>query len=287
MAMGYGEREQRRYYDPNPFHPKGPACCDWRGPTGPAGATGGTGPTGPEGPTGPTGSAGPTGPTGAGSPGPTGPMGPAGPTGPTGSTGPTGPAGVGNGPTGPTGPTGAAGSTGPTGPTGPAGAPGGIGATGPAGPTGAAGQTGETGPTGPAGTVPDDVFASYLNYQYPLVRGSQLVLFPDVTDPTGQITQPNPTTVALEPGYYLISYKVSAVFRQANYMQITPSYNGAIHLETGIYFAVNGDGGSAAGSGFLILRAPSATTFTLTYSGSGDAVEGEVNLTILKLRRTL
>ena len=131
------------------------------------------------------------------------------------------------------------------------------------------------------------MFASYVNYQYPLVRGSQLVVFTDVTDPTGQITQPNPTTVALQPGYYLISYKVSAVFRQANYMQVTPSYNGTIHLETGIYFAVGTDGGSAAGAGFIILRAPSATTFTLTYSGSGDAVDGEINLTILKLRRAL
>ncbi|OUN83855.1 MULTISPECIES: hypothetical protein [unclassified Flavonifractor] len=114
-----------------------------------------------------------------------------------------------------------------------------------------------------------------------------MVVFPDVTDPTGQITQASPTVIALEPGYYLISYKVSAVFRQANYMQVTPSYNGTTHLETGIYFAVSTAGGSAAGSSFLILRAPAATTFTLTYSGSGDAVDGEINLTILKLRRAL
>lgn len=279
--MGRWENEQCRYYDPDPFHPLGPPCCDWRGPTGPTGATGGIGPTGPAGPAGATGSTGPTGPTGPAGAGSAGPTGPTGPTGATGSTGPTGPAGAGGGPTGPTGPTGAAGSTGPTGPIGPAGE------LGPTGPTGSVGPTGETGPTGPAGDVPDDVFASYVNYQYPLVRGSQLVVFPDVTDPTGQITQPNPTTIALQPGYYLISYKVSAVFRQANYMQVTPSYNGTIHLETGIYFAVGTDGGSAAGSGFIILRAPSATTFTLTYSGSGDAVDGEINLTILKLRRAL
>ena len=69
-------------------------------------------------------------------------------------------------------------------------------------------------------------------------------------------------------------------------MQITPSYNGTSHLETGIYFATDSPS-SACGASFIILRAPAATTFTLTYTGSGNAVEGEINITILKLRRPL
>lgn len=250
------------------------------------GPTGATGPSGIPGPTGPTG---PTGPAGGSSSltGPTGATGPTGEPGPTGPTGPTGPAGGGS-LTGPTGATGPTGEPGPTGPTGAAGAVGPTGPTGVQGPTGPAGLEGPTGPTGAAGTVPDDVFASFFNYQYPLVRGRQLAVFPDVTDPTGNITQPALEQIALAPGYYLISYKVSAIFRQANYMQVTPSYNGVPHLETSIYFAVSADGGgSACGSGFLILRAPVATTFFLTYSGSADAIDGEINLTILKLRRAL
>ena len=90
----------------------------------------------------------------------------------------------------------------------------------------------------------------------------------------------------MDAGYYLISYKVSAIFRTPNYMQITPSYNGTSHLETGIYFATSTNGSSACGSAFLILQAPAPTTFSLTYTGSGDAIDGEVNLTILKLRRS-
>ena len=227
------------------------------GPTGAPGSASATGPTGPTGPAGPTG---PTGPAGvAGEPGPTGP---------TGATGPTGP-------TGPAGETGAAGATGPTGDT------------GPTGPTGTAGADGATGPTGPAGEVPDDVFASFINIQYPLTNGTLISMFPDVTDPTGTITQTDLEHIALEPGYYLISYKVSALFRTPNYMQITPSYNGTSHLETGIYFATSADGSSACGSAFLILRAPTSTTFTLTYTGSANATDGEINLTILKLRRPL
>lgn len=170
---------------------------------------------------------------------------------------------------------------GPTGATGPTGTTGPTGATGPTGPTGA------TGATGPTGTVPDDVFASFYNYQYPLTQNTLISLFPDVTDPTGNITFNGSDRITLAPGYYLISYKVSAVLRSPNYIQVTPFYNGTSHLETGIYFATSANGSSACGASFIILRAPSQTDFTLSYNGSGNAVEGDVNITILKLRRDL
>ena len=212
--------------------------------------------------------------------GPTGPTGPIGLPGVPGATGPTGPAGI-QGIPGPTGPTGPAG---PTGPTGPAGASGPAGAIGPTGP---GGSIGPTGPTGPAGETRDDVFASFFNYQYPLTQGAQILLLQAVEDPTGNITQTAPTLIGLQPGYYLVSYKVSALFRQANYLQVTPFYNGIPHLEYGVYFALSGDGGTACGSGHLILEAPAATTFSLTYSGSANATEGEINLTFLKLNRSI
>ena len=68
-------------------------------------------------------------------------------------------------------------------------------------------------------------------------------------------------------------------------MQVTPSYNGTSHLETGIYFATSADGSSACGSAFIILNAPAQTQFFLNYTGSDNAVDGEINVTILKLRR--
>lgn len=257
------------------------------GPTGPTGAAGPMGEMGPPGPTGETGATGPTGPTGpAGSQGAPGIAGPTGATGPAGETGPTGPTGM-TGPAGeigPTGPTGEIGATGPTGPTGPAGS---DGAPGIAGPTGATGPAGETGPTGPEGTIPNDIFASFINYQYPLTQSTFMSMFPDVIDPTGTITATTLERISLAPGYYLISYKVSAIFQTPNYMQVTPYYNGTSHLETGIYFATTANGSSACGSAHLILRAPSATEFSLFYSGSANARDGEINVTILKLRRPI
>ena len=135
--------------------------------------------------------------------------------------------------------------------------------------------------------APDNVFASFHNAEYSLQQNSLIPLVQSVPDTTGNITLSDPEHIGLEPGYYLISYKVSVLFEQANYMQVTPFYNGVPHIERGIYFATAVDGSTACGAGFLILRAPAATQFSLTFSSSGTATEGEVNLTILKLRRPL
>ena len=252
------------------------------GPTGPAGATGPTGPTGPAGSRGRMGADGHDGLTGA-----TGPTGPTGPMGLIGATGPTGPAGITGltGATGPTGPTGPMGLIGATGPTGPAGITGLTGATGPTGPTGPMGFTGATGPTGPAGTIPEGSFATYLNTQYILIDNSLIDTFPSITDSTGNITQENTKVIILKPGYYFIYYKVSALFRTPGYMQITPSYNGSPHIETGAYFATNTNGSSALGVEGFIIYVPSETSFTLSYSGSTNATDGEVDITIIKLNR--
>ena len=260
-------------------------------PTGLAGPTGPIGPTGPAGATGPTGATGPAGSRGRmgadghdGLTGATGPTGPTGPMGLIGATGPTGPAGI-TGLTGPTGPTGPMGLIGATGPTGPAGITGGIGATGPTGPTGPMGLIGATGPTGPAGTIPEGSFATYLNTQYILIDNSLIDTFPSITDSTGNITQENTKVIILKPGYYFIYYKVSALFRTPGYMQITPSYNGSPHIETGAYFATNTNGSSALGVEGFIIYVPSETSFTLSYSGSTNATDGEVDITIIKLNR--
>lgn len=216
-------------------------------------------------------------------------IGPTGPQGPQGERGPEGPQGI-QGEQGPEGPRGIQGERGPEGPRGPQGergqeGPRGI--QGERGPEGPQGIQGEQGPEGPPGPVPEDVFASFLTFGASFTDQSLISLFPAVTDPTGQITAVDSEHIHFSEGYYLISYSVSAVFRSANYMQVTPSYNGTPHLETGVYFATRADGSSAAGSAHFIMRVPAETTFTLYYAGSGEAFEGSVKMTALKLRRPL
>ena len=77
------------------------------------------------------------------------------------------------------------------------------------------------------------------------------------------------------------------------HLQNTYSPNGSIVFfvddpnteSSKIYFATRTDCSSACGSSFLILYAPSSTEFFLTYSGSAIAREGQVTMTIFKLRR--
>ena len=302
-----------------PAGPPGPAGMP--GPTGPQGiqgiqgipgAPGATGPTGPAGNTGPAGVqgfAGPPGPTGPqgipgiqGIPGPAGERGPAGDTGAMGMAGPTGA----TGPMGMPGPTGADGVTGATGMPGPTGATGVTGATGPL-PVVAVGTTitGEPGtpakveafeipqgvrldftvPRGADGMVPDEVFASFVNYMARFENTDLIQFSTAVSDPTGQISQPDYSHISLEPGFYFISYHVSALLNDASFMQISPYYSGAAHLEYGIYFMTGTAKTSAAGAKAFIINVPAATRFSLTFNSGTVGTEGEVVITVIKLRR--
>lgn len=151
------------------------------------------------------------------------------------------------------------------------------------GETGATGATGPQGATGATGESGTNSFASFVAFQIPLVQGELIPFFTAVEDPQGNIVENGNTIITLQSGYYLVSYKVSAIFTSANYMQVTPSFNSAAHLEYGIYFATSTNGSSATGSAHFIISAPAETQFTLTYSGSADARAGEVNITFLKL----
>ena len=307
---------------PGPTGPTGPTgaagtagATGPTGPTGAAGAAGATGPTGPTGAAGAAGAIGPTGPTGAagavGATGPTGPTGAAGAAGAIGPTGPTGAAGA-AGTTGPTGPTGAAGAAGATGPTGPTGAAGAAGAIGPTGPTGATPvvtvgttTTGDPGtpadvtaapttdgvqlsftiPQGLPGVLPDQSFASFVTYGVVFTDSAIIPFVVGVADPTGQITMPTAGRVSLEPGTYFISYHVSTLLADAGYMQVTPFYNGASHIEYGVYSLITAGRASVYGSNALIIDVPAATTFTLTYNSPVANSDGALTMAILKLQR--
>lgn len=307
-----------------PTGARGNTGADGRdGVTGATGATGNngvTGATGAMGPTGPTGADGNTGATGAiplirtGATITTEPgepasvdvitiqdgvelqfMIPRGNTGPTGITGPTGPQGpIGfTGPTGPSGPTGMTGVSGATGAT-PAIT---IGMTSTIAPDLPANVTSTPTPQGvqldfeiprgATGAIPDQSFASFYSFQEVYPSSSLMNLRPMITDTTGHIIQRNDTTLSLMPGYYLISFHVSAILSAPGYLQVTPSYNGRAHIETGIYFKTSADDQSAYGSNSLMIEVLTSTNFTLTYDASVNSNETTLTLTILKLNRSL
>lgn len=162
-----------------------------------------------------------------------------------------------------------------------------TGPTGAIGPTGANGVTGPIGPTGATGAAPDDVFAAFATFAVPFTDAAQIPLGTVTADPTGQIVLTDTTRITLAPGYYLISYHVSALMAAPGYMQITPYYNDASHIEYGIYFKTGTNLTSAYGSNSIIIEVPAETRFSLTYNSNVTSTEGTATITVLKLNRSL
>lgn len=182
-------------------------------------------------------------------------------------------------------------ATGPVGPTGPQGIPGATGATGatgiqgPTGPTGPQGIPGATGPTGSSG-ITNQSFASFANYAMQFANNETIPLYPSIVDPTQNISPLDIKRIQLQPGYYLINYEASALLATDGYMQITPYYLSAAHIEFGIYSRTGLAKETAEGSCTFMIQVETPTVFSLTFSSNTSHTEGQVTLTILKLENT-
>lgn len=250
--------------------PRGTGCCCnpcFSCPPGPPGPPGPQGPAGPQGPEGPKGPEGPQGPEG-----PKGPEGPQGPEGPKGSEGPQGP----EGPMGAT-PVVTVGTT----TTLPPGEPASVTAV----QTGDGVQLDFAIPEGKPGGDVEDVFASFVTFEVQFTNGTPILLGTATADPTGNIVLQNSSQIVLQPGYYFITFSVSAVLDKPGYMQITPSFNGSAHLEYGIYFRTASGSSTAYGSNSMIIDVPAQTNFTLTYNSSVGSKSGAATIAVVKLKR--
>lgn len=140
-------------------------------------------------------------------------------------------------------------------------------------------------PQGQPGTAPEDVFASFYTFMQRFTNGTTIPFLQAVEDPTGQIVLQNATQIRLEPGYYLISYHVSAILETAGYLQVTPAYGGQGHLEYGVYARTADDSVSAGGSNSLILHVEEETVFTLNYNSNVTSRDGAATVVVVQLRR--
>lgn len=145
------------------------------------------------------------------------------------------------------------------------------------GPEGPAGPQGEQGPAGP------DLYASFVAYMQQFANGSPISFTQAVADPTGHISQPSATQVALAPGTYFVTYHVSAVLEAAGYLQITPFYNGAAFLEYGVYDRVSSANVSVSGSAAFIAVVPAQTVLTLNCNSSAAVRDGAMTMVIMGL----
>lgn len=125
--------------------------------------------------------------------------------------------------------------------------------------------------------------ASFFTFMQQFQNGSPMVLFPAVSDPTGQITALSDTQIQLSPGTYFVSYHVSSVLDTAGYLQVTPSFSDRPFLEYGVYGRTGTDNVSMSGSSAFLAVIPEETVFTLNINTSSANREGEATLVFLKL----
>ncbi len=195
-----------------------------------------------------------------GEPGPPGPMGPRGEPGPPGCPGERG-------------------ETGPQGVTGPQGP---QGATGPMGPRG---EPGARGPEGPPGYPQNSIFATFLGQNLMMPESACLPLKIEIPDPTQNISLCNNCTVSLTPGYYTISYYISAEMKRHGFMALTPVLNDEMQTVYSAYADAEKRRETLVITRYFIIKVPDRSTMYFAWHSSSCDARINMNLTIEKLCR--
>ena len=213
-----------------------------------------------------------------GEPGPMGPRGEPGPPGCPGERGEPGPMG----PRGEPGPPGCPGECGEPGPQGVTGPQGPQGVTGPMGPRG---EPGPRGPAGPPGYPQNSIFASFSGKELILPESASLPLKTEIPDITRNISLYSSSSVSLAPGYYIISYYVSAVMKKRGSIKLTPVFNDRRQT----MYTARGETENRKGilelTRNFIAEIPIGTTLFLEWSSSVGTSRVNMYLSIEKLYR--
>ncbi len=198
-----------------------------------------------------------------------------GPMGPRGEPGPMGPRGE-------PGPPGCSGERGESGPQGVTGAQGPQGATGPMGPRG---EPGPCGPAGPPGYPQNSIFALFSGKELIMPESASLPLKIQIPDITQNISLCNSCSVALTPGYYVISYYISTVMKRHGFIKLTPIFNDCKQTMYTAYAEAEKRKEILVISRYFIIEIPTGSTLFFAWHSSAGVSKINMNLSIEKLYR--
>ncbi len=186
------------------------------------------------------------------------------------------------GPRGEPGPPGCPGEKGEPGPQGVTGPQGPQGATGPMGPRG---EPGPRGPAGPPGYPQNSIFASFSNKERMMPGSGSIALKEEIPDVTRNITLRSDHSVALSPGYYVISYYISTLMRRSGFIKITPIFNDCRQT----LYAAGAESAKRkevlAVSRYFIVEIPDWSRLFFAWHSSAGASGINMSLNIIKLYR--
>ena len=177
------------------------------------------------------------------------------------------------------------GESGPMGPRGEPGPPGCPGERGEPGPMGPRGEPGARGPEGPPGYPQNSIFASFLGQNLMMPESACLPLKIEIPDPTQNISLCNNCTVSLSPGYYTISYYISAEMKRHGFMVLTPVLNDEMQTVYSAYADAEKRRETLVITRYFIIKVPDRSTMYFAWHSSSCDSRINMNLTIEKLCR--
>ena len=153
------------------------------------------------------------------------------------------------------------------------------------GPMGPRGEPGLPGPMGPPGYPQNSIFASFSGQGLVMPERGKLPLEADISDITQNISLCDNGSVVLAPGYYAVTYYVSAVVRRSGFVRLTPIFNDCKQtLYSACAEAVRRKELLALSRHFIIEVADGSALFFAWHSSAGTS-RVNMNLSIEKLLR--
>lgn len=147
------------------------------------------------------------------------------------------------------------------------------------------GETGERGPMGPAGYPQNSIFATFLGEGLSVPEHASLPLKIQIPDITQNITLRNSTSLSLTPGYYAISYYISASVKKHGFISLTPMLDNCRQTAYTAYAEAGNREGILILSRHFVMEVPTASTLFFLWTSSADDSRIDMNLCIEKKSR--
>ncbi len=131
----------------------------------------------------------------------------------------------------------------------------------------------------------NSIFASFSGKELIMPESASLPLKIQIPDITQNISLCNSCSVALTPGYYVISYYISTVMKRHGFIKLTPIFNDCKQTMYTAYAEAEKRKEILVISRYFIIEIPTGSTLFFAWHSSAGVSKINMNLSIEKLYR--